>query len=284
MDKSLLNTYLQSIQTLKSQKKIIWPFLIFASIEVIFLTLIYLAPRTPFSVILAPPIRTFRGEMFLHYPANFLLIPEASSFIRSYMTVFIGSLLSGTAVLMIFQAYRNENASFLVSLRSASRKYWQLFFTIFSLSIILHYLYKAVTFFIYGYFSAGHTKLLGISFNVWRGPILIFISVFFLLMLQALYLYAVPMLMIGNKKLLGALRGSLMFFVKYPRQTLLIAALPFLIYIPIIILQYRTEYLINNVFPEIVLYVAYASAILSSLVIDVLVTTSASIFYLNNKE
>jgi len=50
------------------------------------------------------------------------------------------------------------------------------------------------------------------------------------------------------------------------------------------ILEYKTAYLIENLFPELVLIIAYAGVIISSLIVDLLVTVSSVLFYINNKE
>jgi hypothetical protein len=239
------------------------PFIIFAGIEAVVLTLIYLAPQAPFNAVLAPPIKTFKGEMFLHYPANFLIIPELSSFFRSILTVLIGSLLAGSAALMIAQVFQKKTVVFASSFAESAKKYFQLFVIILLAVVILHYSYK------------GFRK---------PGLLPLFINVIIMLVVQALFVYAVPFLIIGKEKLFKAIWRSIVFFSRNIWQTLLIVTLPFLFYIPIIILQYNTAYLIDNVFPESVLAVAYLSIVISSLIVDVLVTVSATLYYLNNKE
>ncbi|MFA5101233.1 MAG: hypothetical protein WC547_10150 [Candidatus Omnitrophota bacterium] len=284
MKTKLRTVYHQTIQALKSQKKLLLPFGIFAAVESLVLTLIYLAPRVPFRAVLGPPIKAFRGEMFLHYPANFLIIPELSSFFRNILTVILGSLLAGTAAVMIRQAFWKKEASFIKSIGEAGRKYFQLFIIILITAVILNYAYKGVTFGITKYFTAGHKELLGFGFTIWRGPVTIVLSAVILLIVQAFFLYTVAFLMLGNQKLFKAIWQSFVFFGKHIWQTLLIVILPFLFYIPVIILQYKTAYLIDNVFPEVVLIIAYSGIIISSLIVDLFVTMSATLYYLNNKE
>ena len=284
MKTQLTTIYHQTIQALKSQKKLLLPFAIFAGIESIVLTLIYLAPRAPFNALFGPPIKTFKGEMYLHYPVNFLLIPEASSFFRTLITVFIGSLLAGAAALMIAQIYEKKAVIFGSAVANSAKKYFQLLIIVLTTSIILHYAYKGLAIVILKYFVAGHKQLLGLSYSVWRGPITIVLSILILLVVQAFFVYAVSFLMIGKEKLFKAIWKSFVFFFKNIWQTFLIVTLPFLFYIPIIILQYKTAYLIDNVFPEMVLIVAYTGTLLSSLVVDLFVTMSATLYYLNNKE
>src|SRR5512137_299041 len=93
---SLINTYNLVFKALTRQQKLWVPFIIFVFTELVLLMLLYVAPRQPFNAVLAPPIRAFWGERFLHYPANFLLLPKLESLLRNYLTVFLGSFLTGT--------------------------------------------------------------------------------------------------------------------------------------------------------------------------------------------
>jgi hypothetical protein len=56
-----------------------------------------------------------------------------------------------------------------------------------------------------------------------------------------------------------------------------------LIYIPIIILNNNTVLLINKFFPEVIVGVVFLGILISSLVIDPLVTVSTALLYLENK-
>ncbi len=274
MKTKLRTVYHQIIQVLKSQLKLLMPFGIFAAVESIVLTFVYLAPRVPFRAVLGPPIRAFKGEVYLHYPANFLIIPEVSSFMRNVLTVILGSLLAGTAALMIRQAFWKKAVVFTSSVVEASRKYFQLAAIILIFAVIMQYAYKGV----------GLAVMKFVPQVQWKGPVTIVLSVLALLIVQAFFNYAIAFLMLGNEKLFKAIWSSFVFFGKNIWQTLLIVTLPFLFYVPIIILQYKTAYLIDNVFPEIVLIIAYIGVIISSLIVDLLVTMSSILYYLNNKE
>ena len=52
------------------------PLLIMGILDFVALYLLYLAPQRPVSVLLAPPVRAFWGEQFLHYPMNLFLLPK----------------------------------------------------------------------------------------------------------------------------------------------------------------------------------------------------------------
>ena len=61
---------------------IVAPFIGVAMFEGFVLAVLFLAPRPPLSMALAPIIRAFWGEQFLHYPTNFLLLPKIFEYSR----------------------------------------------------------------------------------------------------------------------------------------------------------------------------------------------------------
>lgn len=134
------------------------------------------------------------------------------------------------------------------------------------------------------YFTSGHTTLIFLKPEIWLGPILIALNLLLVVLAQGLFVYSIPFLMIENMKLFKAIGKSALLFVKLFLPTVALVGLPILIYIPIITLQFNTPYLINRLFPESVLYICIAAVIINSLVIDLLITISTTILFLQNKE
>jgi len=227
MKLNIRNTYHQTLQLLKFQKKLVLPFFIFAAIEAIVVTLIYLSPRGIVRPVLAPVIKAFKGEMYLHYPANFLILPQLHSICRNFLSVILGSLLTGTAVVMINEAYQKRSALFMQSVKVAATKYLQLFTIILFIAIILNYSYKGLSFGIAHYFSGARRLLLGAPYSVWIGPITVILSVLILLVVQAFFAYALIILMLDKKGLFKSIWLSFVFCSKHLWQTLAIVTLPF---------------------------------------------------------
>ena len=276
--------YNTSIKSLKNHPALFLPFLIFAILEVIVLVIIYLAPRMPVRLILGPVISTFWGERFLHYPVNFLLLPKIASLSRMGLAVIFSSLLSGVAVALVFAVHNKKQIKFKEAFKSALKKYASLFIVVLIFTLLFYFLVKLVTIVLVSYFMAGHSRLLFLKPGIWMGPILLGINFMLALLIQSAFVYAIPLLIIEKQKLIKAIIGSFLLFKKLFIPTLILVGLPMLVYIPIIILNSKTAFLIDKVFPEFILLVSFLSIIISSLVIDTIVTISTTFLYFAHKE
>ena len=273
-NKSVINTYHLVFQSLRSQPKLFIPFFCFALVELVCLFLAYVAPRQPFNVVLAPLIRAFWGERLLHYPANFLLLPKLGSLIRNFLSCILGSLLTGLAVVMVADVFNKKNVRIFSSLKTAINKYFSLFTVVLIITVLFFSFLKLIE--------------MGVKFlgpKAWLGPILIALNLLVVLLVQGIFVYAIPLLMIKNEKLFAALGKSAIMFFKLFVPTVVLIGLPLLFYIPIIALQFNTPLLIDRIFPEAVLYVSIAAVILNSLIVDLFITLSTTTLFLqNNKE
>lgn len=270
---SVINIFSTTIKTIKKNPSIYAPFAVFALLEFIALIIVFLAPRAPLNLVLGPPIKTLWGEKFLHYPANFLLLPKLASHTRLFLSIFAGSLLTGLAVAL---AYRK-------SINTVYKKYIVLLLLIVIISALLYFFTKIITVLLVKYFSSGHKSLLFLSARAWLGPVSLIINLLFTLFVQSAFVYAIPALIIGEGKILKMIGKSFVFFKKHFIATLLLIGLPMLIYVPMVILNYNATLLIYKFFPEIILYIALLGIVISSLVIDPLITIATALFYLEKR-
>lgn len=276
--------YNQTKLSLKTHPVIFVPFLIFAGIEFIALIILYLAPRMPFKLLLGPPIKTFWGEAFLHYPTNFLLLPQLTSLSRIGLSVLFGSLLTGMAVAMVFDAFNHKAIKWSLSLKSALKKYFSLFTLVLILTLSLYILIKIITIGLRLYFIAGHTRLLFLKAGLWLGPILFCINFAIAVLIQSALIYAIPVLMIEKERFIKSIIKSFRLFKNLFVPTIILVGLPMLLYIPVMVLNSNTSLLIQRLFPEFILLVAVFNIIVLSLVIDPIVTVSTTFLYLQHKE
>lgn len=269
----MINLYTGTLQAFKKKPSVFTPFVIFAALEFLALMIIFLAPRMPLILVFGPPIRTFWGEKFLHYPANFLLLPKLASHSRMLLSIFAGSLLSGLAVSRLY-----EKPS-----KTAFKKYISLFLIVFIISILFYFSVKLIAILLTKYFM-DHRRLLFLGARLWLGPISIVINLTLALLIQAPFVYAIPALIAGEEKFIKAILKSFVFFKKHFVTTLALAGLPMLIYIPIVILNYNTSLLIYKFFPEVILFVSLSSIVVSSLIVDPLITISTALFYRDKRQ
>jgi len=281
---TLINTYNLVFKALTRQQKLWVPFVIFMFTELVLFMLLYVAPRQPFSVVLAPPIKAFWGARFLHYPANFLLLPKLGALLRNYLTIFLGSFLTGTAVVLFAEAFQEKRVKLREGFKAGLKKYFSLLIVVSLMTVILFGLVRLLEIGLTRYFISGHKTLLFLKPQIWMGPLLVAINLVVAVLIQGMFVYVFPLLMLNNVKLLPALLRSPAIFIKLFWPTVSLIVLPFLFYMPIIVLQFKTGFLIDRVFPEAVLYVCIAGIVLSSLVLDLLITFSTTALFLQNQE
>lgn len=271
---SPIKILIETIETIKNNPAVYAPFIAFAILELIALILIYLAPRMPFRPVLGPPIRAFWDEKFLHYPANFLLIPKLASMSRTTLSVLAGALLSGIAIAKTYGK----------PVKIAFKKYVTLFLIVFILTVLFYASFNIINKLLIKYFMSGHKKLLFLGLGLWMGIGVNLLNFFIALLLQSAFTYAIPGVIHRDEKFFKAMVNSFCFFRKHFVITLILVGVPMLIYVPIIILNANTAFLISKFFPESILYVCILSLIFSSLIIDPLITVSTALLYIKDKK
>lgn len=220
----------------------------------------------------------------MHYPANFYLLPKLASFARMGLAILAGSLLTGMAVGMIADLYANKRINLKTSFRLALKNYVSLIIIVFIFTVSFYFLRKILTIILIKYFTSGHSRLLFLKAGIWLGPIFTFLTFSLSILIQAIFVYAIPFLIIGKEKITGAITKSFSLFKKFFLSTLILIGLPMLVYIPLAILSYNNDILIDKFFPEITLWILATTALVTSLVIDSVITVSTTLLYLENKQ
>lgn len=268
--KIALDTWMMTFGVFKQNPGVIIPFVLVGLLDASILLLIYLAPRPPLSALLAPPIRVFWGERFLHYPFNLLLIPRLFDYGHIISTAFIGVLMTGAAIGMLKQAIGGLKPNIIFNLIKSLRMYLRLL-------VIWLVMFGLVTVAFRGLPAVFHFKQGAAS------QIVLSAAFFMSILIQALFIYAIPAVIIEEKKTWPALKRSVSFSKSAFIPTLLLVALPTLIYIPMIILRGKLPVLMSKVFPETVL-IFLGIGIVISVVIDCLITSSTAILFLNKEK
>jgi len=281
---SLKRVYDRTTQSIKGNPVLFLPFAIFAALEFISLITIYLAPRMPLKLLLGPPIRALWGEKFLHYPVNFILIPKLASLARMGLTVILGSFLTGVATLLVYNLHKKTKIDLKKVFNLALKKYVSLFAIVLLFTLLFYLLDKVTSKLLIKYFVSGHTRLLFLGPKIWLGPILICLNFILAVIVQSAFIYAIPILLIEGETLTKAILKSFALFKKLFVKTIILVGLPMLIYIPIIVLQSDSAFLITRLFPEAVLLTAILSLIINSLIIDFLITLTTTHLYLMHRD
>jgi len=268
--RNFLKTWREAFAILNKRPKVMVPFVLLGILNVGLVYLFYCSPQKPVYNLLGPPIQRFFGEKFLHYPYNFALLPKLCNIGELFLGALVGMFITAVAVGMIAEARRGERVTFFIHCVRGIKRY-------FSLLIVWGLMFGLVTL-----TSKLLSKILPPSSGILT---IIFISIHFFmaLLVNLLFIYAVPLMIIGQNGLFKALKENIITLKKMFPSTLLLVSMPALLYLPIVILRAKTGYLITTFFPEVVLGVLITGAIISVLV-EMMVTTSITVNFLNNKE
>lgn len=273
-----------TFHSFKKQPVLLLPFCIFAFLELLTLILLYYFPRMPLKSLFGPPITTLWGERFLHYPLNFLLLPKLFSFARMALSIVAGSLLTAVAVAIVSDIYHKKHIKLKSVFLLALKKYPACFIVVFTFTVSFFFLSRFITTLLYRYFMSGHTRLLFLKAQLWLGPILYAFNFLLGVFIQAAFVYAIPALIIDNKKLLRSISLSVRVLKRNFISTIVIVGAPLLAYIPISLLSAKGAFLINQIFPEVILVIAAAGIVVASLVIDPIITACSAYIFLMDKE
>ncbi|MDD5644863.1 MAG: hypothetical protein PHO00_05395 [bacterium] len=234
-----------SMKMARKYPVILLPFFITAICNALTLAVLYYFPRKPWSLFFASPIRNFKGEKFLHYPSNFLVLPELFYYFQIFIMATIGVIMFGMAVNLIYQANSGDvTPKPAGSFNKSARRYLTLagiWATLFVLSFII-------------------LKVPGIILVRWLGgkPItLILIRTFFylgficIIIIEAFLVYAYPSAIIGKKKYFASLKSSFNLSRQVFIASLILVAAPRLLEVGYILARgYMIPFFVKNV-PEL---------------------------------
>ncbi len=248
---------------------IIFPFVLISLCNALALYLVYLAPQRPVSLVLAPPIKVFFGERFLHYPLNLVLLPKLFYYAQIAVSILLGIVLSAFAVRLVARGYKDIKGSLLLDLISVCRRYFAVL-TVWLVPFIL---------------GAAAVKLLS-RFAPSSGiiQILFAMAVFiFTMFFQLAVIYMVPALVAGQKNLFAAWQINVRMLKNNFVATLFLVMVPVLFYLPVLWLKVKAVYMMSRFFPEIVLLILVVS-IAVMFVIDLMIVGATSLFYLKERK
>lgn len=253
----------------KHNPSVLVPFFLVGLVDVVMLFIVYLAPQPPLSAILGPPIKVFWGERFLHYPFNLLLVPRLFDLAHIISTALIGVLMTGAVVRMLKESYAGIKPNLGLSLSKSLRVYLKLLVIWLVMFGLVSVVFKALP-------TIFHFKQRAASLIVFGAGFLISI------LIQAIFIYAIPAVIIEEKKIWPAIKRSASFCQSAFLPTLILVGLPTLIYIPMLILKRKLPFLMSKVFPETVL-IFIGLGIVISVIMDCLITSSTAMLFLGKR-
>ncbi|MBN2483170.1 MAG: hypothetical protein JXD21_03055 [Candidatus Omnitrophica bacterium] len=265
----VFKTWRDTWRIIRKQPVVFLPFIISGAVSLLVLYILFLAPQRPIAYLLAPPIRAIAGEKFLHYPFNFVLLPNLFRLGDLAVSAFLGMLMSAVSVGMVADVYSRRTPSFLISLIVGFKRY----FALVLLWIISFGIIAVVMKFLPHLFNLqarlGKSAFVAVSLCV-------------SIVVQSLFVYMLPILIIDRKKLWGAFLENIRMLLSRLVPTVILVALPSLLYVPMLILKSYASLFARTGFPESVLIIL-AVGVIAALVIDYWITISITVYFLKNK-
>lgn len=280
----LLGIWKSVLGFILSEPRILIPFFILAVCETLLLWILANSPHFPFSFVFAPPIRRIWGDIYLHYPYIFELLPRIFYFMKIVLSIFVGSLTTGMAIHLILASDKNEPIDLKKTFFFVFKRYLSLMLLAAVLFITVHFVMKQPAIIFFNYFKAGHAKLLFLGPKFWFGMFLPAVSFFMAVVLQAIFVYSFPYVVIKGKKFLVALVLGVKLFLKNWLKTLVVVTIPMLLYIPVTMLRNNSAVLADKFSPEIVVSVLFVGIIIGTVVVDALVTIVTTLLFIEATE
>ncbi len=264
----VIKVWKQTFSMFKENPKVVVPFFIVGFMNALALFVIYLAPQRPVSIVLAPIIRAFWGEQYLHYPVNLSLVPKLYYFANILIDTTIGVLMTGLAIGLVKDAYFDDESEKFSNFWFSIKKY---------LSLVTVWLI------IFG-FSLLFTKLMGSIGFINSNPFLsAVVNYFGVILVQLFFLYPMVAIVIDKIGIFRALGVNFVFLFKNFIYSFLLVAIPALLYIPVLVLQNNMQTLMKLFSPDVIVFVL-GVGIFVILLINSLITVAPVILYLNKRK
>ncbi|MDD5680419.1 MAG: hypothetical protein PHI59_04170 [Candidatus Omnitrophica bacterium] len=271
-----------SLELMTKKPVVILPFFIVVFLECLALELIFFSTRRPLSFIADPIIRKLYGEAFVHYPYNLIILPKSFYYAQMAIYIFAGVFLTAISV----NIFKNMTAGLPVKVKAlvqnASKRYLS-FAGLGIILIVLVVLLKNVDSYIslrLIRFSSKYIPEIVSRFGYLGFSLLLFFSN---LIIQVFTISAVPLMVIWKKPLLKALTGSIVFGFRNFLSVFKLMLLPFMIYLPVVLLKGYADTLAAKTLPEATLYIAIAGSIITAFV-DCFIIVCVSRFLLEKNK
>lgn len=245
------------------------PYLIYFLFQMLLLAGYFAGNSGPLARLWALPIDGISPETLGHYPAHLLLLQPILGRIEMVLEIFLKSIFHGATVYLVARAMRRGKLSLSRAFSTAGRRYPHLL----GVSIISSAAIYAVIF-LGSWLSSG---IVGPARYAALGG-----GIAAALIIQSLFVYAIPYIMIDGFSTAAALTSGISLSLRTFTKTLLIVAVPFLLTIPIFLLDMKAEMIALRLSPDFMIHNHIASRVME-LISTYLITASSTIIFLARK-
>jgi len=232
------------IQCIKAMPNItiVVPFFIYAILQIFILYTLVNFVHSPFSGLLIPLIRNLFGEPALHYPIFFYILAPLYSQINIFLSGFLGIIVVGTATHLFALNFKNYKPGLSQAFKMTIPKYGELF-VIWIIESVLTLL-----------MIIGFPLVIDLIFQpeYMVGRIIEFVGLFFGIAMASVFAYTTALIVLAKKTIIESLALTFIIFKKDTFTTVMLVAIPTLLYFPINYLTGKAIVLIPKFSPEII--------------------------------
>jgi hypothetical protein len=116
--------------------------------------------------------------------------------------------------------------------------------------------------------------------KLWITVALPVINFILAVLLQAVFVYTIPYIVLKGRKFLGALVGGIVLFFRRAISTLVVVALPMLLYVPVTMLRNGIPVIADKMGPESVVGVLLVGILVGTVLADALVTIATTLLFI----
>ncbi|MFH0876979.1 MAG: hypothetical protein V1863_01970 [Candidatus Omnitrophota bacterium] len=269
----------KAFDVILSYPKVFVPFIILGLVETLALFFLAASPHYPVNLLMAEPIRRIKGEIFLHYPYIYEILPSMFYYAKMALGVVIGSVTTASAVVMVSMAAKKETIKVKHVLRIVFKNYLSLILLSALLFVVAHFVLKQPTNGLLRYFRA-HENLLFLGPKQWLYVILPIVNFILAVVLQGFFVFAFPYIVLRKKKFLAALLLGIRLFFKTFLKTFTVIAVPMLLYVPVTMLRGSTVILAQKFAPEVIVGILGIGILVGTVIVDAMVTVAATVLFI----
>ena len=98
--------------------------------------------------------------------------------------------------------------------------------------------------------------------------------------LQVLFVYTTPYIVLKGRKFLGALIGGIALSCRLARRTFIVVLIPMLLYVPVTMVRGNIGLIADKMGPESVVGVLLVGILVGTIIVDALVTIATTLIFI----
>jgi hypothetical protein len=228
-------TWKQTFQSLRKPATLL-PFAGYATMQLLLLAGLFFFTYPPFSLTFLPLQKALYGEVALHYPNNFIVMPQMFEILNLVLAGVLGTLAIGRATVLFFNSGDTKSTRQVTT--SASKHYIHLLGAwIVETALVLVVMS--------GFYSLSQ-RMPGMGIYITMFRVLMVIGV------SALFAFPAALILIDKKPFWAALPQSVKLSGSYALITFLLIGLPTLLQLPVDFLVSNSARIARKLNPEVI--------------------------------